>query len=238
MFINKLKTEFDKREPWVTKFVIDGKQYGGTYDALNDKRVKYFFRYFPDVKTILELGSLEGGHTVALAQHPGVEKVIGIEGRKANIDKAKFIKKVFKIDNAEILEANIEDVNLSDFGQFDAVYCVGILYHLPKPWKLIEQISKVTKNLFIWTHYATEAKVNTVANGYNGFIYKEYGLVDPLSGLSPDSFWPKFDDLRKMLSDYMFTKVHIIEDDPDHQNGACVTLTAQMKGSDIRVLKY
>ena len=114
MFRNKLKDEFEKRGPWVTKYNVNGKTYGGNYDAQNDKRIEWFFQYFPKIKTIMELGSLEGGHTVALAKHPGVEKVIGIEGRKSNIDKARFVQQVLGVDNAEFIEANIVPPALKD----------------------------------------------------------------------------------------------------------------------------
>lgn len=229
MFRNKLKDEFEKRGPWVTKYNVNGKTYGGNYDAQNDKRIEWFFQYFPKIKTIMELGSLEGGHTVALAKHPGVEKVIGIEGRKSNIDKARFVQQVLGVDNAEFIEANIEKINLSQWGQFDAVICVGLLYHLPTPWNLIEQISQVTGNLYLWTHYATESKVSIEVNGYRGLMYEEKGMIDPLSGMSQQSFWPTLDALRAMLSRYSFGNIQIIEDDPYHQNGPCVTLAAKVK---------
>ena len=36
-------------------------------------------------RTILELGSLEGGHTWGLATRPGVRKIFALEGRAANV---------------------------------------------------------------------------------------------------------------------------------------------------------
>lgn len=228
MNTNKLKDEFDDRGPWVTKYNVNGKTYGGNYDAQNDKRLEWFFQYFPNVKTIMELGSLEGGHTIALAKHPGVQKVLGIEGRKSNIDKARFVQQVFGIDNTEFIEGNIEKIDLSQWGQFDAVFCVGLLYHLPAPWNLIEQISKVTRNLYIWTHYATESDASIQVNGYRGLLYEEKGIIDPLSGMSQQSFWPTLKALRTILSRYTFSNIQIIEDDPYHQNGPCVTLAAKV----------
>ena len=62
-----LKREFDRRRPWVTKFVIQGREYGGHYDAANDSRLKWFQQDFPDAQTILELGSLDGSSFLKLA---------------------------------------------------------------------------------------------------------------------------------------------------------------------------
>lgn len=79
-----LTSEFAKRGPWITRFVIDGVESGGKFDTLADARVDQFFECFPNVRTIPDLGSLEGGQTFALARHPGVERVFGIEARAAN----------------------------------------------------------------------------------------------------------------------------------------------------------
>lgn len=223
-----LKTEFRRRKPWITKFIIDGKEYGGEYDARNDRRIDQFFQYFPAPHIILELGSLEGGHTFRLAAHPRVEKVIGIEGREANVDKARFVQGLLNINNVEFARANLESVDLSSFGKFDAVFCVGLLYHLPEPWKLIEHISTVSSNIFLWTHYAKENKADKIENVYRGMMYREGGLVDPLSGLSSRSFWPTLDSLADMLKMYGFKNIHYIEDNSGHPNGPCITLAASV----------
>ncbi len=89
-----LRTEFAKRGPWVTHFTIDGVESGGSFHALEDERIGQFFESFSHVRAILELGSLEGGHTFALARHPGVERVLGIEARAANIARARFAQKL------------------------------------------------------------------------------------------------------------------------------------------------
>jgi SAM-dependent methyltransferase len=222
-----LKKAFEDLKPWVTKFTIKGKDYGGDFDAMNDKRVKEFFRYFPNVKTILELGSLEGGHTFALSRFPGVERVVAIEGRKSNVDKAQFIQQMLDIQNVEFVVANLESFDFSTKGPFDAVFCVGLLYHLPKPWTLIEKSSKASQNLFLWTHYAPEKEANLEMNGYRGVNYKEFGLSDPLSGMSPQSFWPTLDHLKRMLLYYGFSKTTIIENDENHPHGPCITLAAE-----------
>ena len=62
------RAEFERLKPWVTKFHIAGSDYGGNFDALNDARIAQFFEIFPAVETVIELGSLEGGHSFALAR--------------------------------------------------------------------------------------------------------------------------------------------------------------------------
>lgn len=211
----------------MTRFEIDGEAYGGTFDAQRDGRPEVFFRQFPEAKRILELGSQEGGHTFALASHPGVREVVGIEGRSASFERARFVRRCLGLRNVDLHLANLEVAQLAPFGRFDAVFCSGVLYHLPNPWRLLEQIGSVTSGLYLWTHYAAENRVDTEANGYRGMTWKEGGLADPLSGLSPTSFWPIRDDLLRMIREHALPRVEILDDQPQCVNGPAVLLVAR-----------
>jgi len=219
-----LAGEFEIRAPWITKFAIDGKEYGGPFDPSKDPRVRQFAECFPGVSELLELGSLEGGHTFMLARLANVERVVAVEGRTGNIEKARFLQTLFGITNIQFVEANLERFDLSQLGRFDAIFCSGVLYHLPEPWRLIEQMSRVSANLFIWTHYALEQEAKKVKGGYAGKLYREAGLSDPLSGLSQKSFWPTLNSLTAMLGRYGYEQIRILEDNARHPHGASVTL--------------
>lgn len=222
-----LRAEFEKRGPWVTKFVIGGEEYGGRVDASNDVRVDHFFRFFPDARRILELGSLEGGHTLNLANRPGVERVLGIEGREESVERARFVSELLGAGNVDFAVANLETAELASFGEFDAVFCSGLLYHLPRPWELVEQVSRVSPNLLIWTHYAKDEAANGTANGYKGMTYEEGGRAEPLSGMSPTSFWPTLGGLQRMLREHGYEEIHLIQDNPNHPHGPAITLAAK-----------
>jgi 2-polyprenyl-3-methyl-5-hydroxy-6-metoxy-1,4-benzoquinol methylase len=129
-----LSREFEKRGPWITRFVIEGRPYGGEYDLMNDVRIPRFFESFPEAQVILELGGFEGGHTFSLAKHPGVSRVLGVEGREPNLQKARFVQTLQKLTKVEFVLSNLETLDLSSCGQFDVVFCSGLLYHLPEPW--------------------------------------------------------------------------------------------------------
>ena len=232
-----LRREFERRGPWVTKFVIGDVEYGGKIDAMRDPRVDQFFRAFPSAGRILELGSLEGGHTFSLASRPHVSRVLGIEGRRESVERARFVQQLLGVTNVGFEPANVESADLSAFGEFDAVFCSGLLYHLPEPWRLIENVAKVSPNLFLWTHYARgdvseaggralKGAENTTVNGFEGWAYKERGLADPLSGMSPSSFWPTLDGLKEMLKKSGFGEIEVIRDNPNNPDGPAVTLAA------------
>lgn len=221
-----LKDEFEKRGPWVTKFVIQGTEYGGEFDPAADPRVPQFFEYFPNAREILELGCLEGGHTLALARYPVVKRILGIEARPSNLERAEFVQRLLGVSNIEFKVANLEEIDLATFGSFDAIFCSGLLYHLPEPWKLISQFSQLSENIFIWTHYANEDPANKIVNGYTGKLYKEAGISDPLSGLSSISFWPTLSSLIRMLTLGGYHTIHILENNLIHPHGPSVTMAA------------
>ncbi|MFC1979662.1 class I SAM-dependent methyltransferase [Chloroflexota bacterium] len=223
-----LEQEFVKRGPWVTQYTIDGKTYGGKLSFDEDVRIRQFFDNFPEVHSILDLGSLEGGQTFQLAKHPGV-RVLGVEGRQSNIDRAEFVQRLLGIKNVKFVLADLEKCDMSKFGRFDCVFCSGILYHLPEPWKLIEGIRTVTNKLFIWSHYAADDKANEVRHGFRGWWYQEFGIKDPMSGLSPRSFWLTFQSLQDMFKQYGFIRLKILQDYPQAQPGPCTTLVCSQR---------
>jgi SAM-dependent methyltransferase len=223
---SKIAETFAAHGPWITRFRIGGHDYGGSFDAPNDLRLDLFRKFFPRAHRILELGSLEGGHTIGLAQKTGVEHVLGIEGRLTNIERARIVKDLLKITNIEFVHANLEQVDLTRFGHFDAIYCCGLLYHLPEPWALVAQFRSVTDGVFLWTHCSTEVAGETFANGYRGRRQKEGGADEVLSGLSPDSFWPTLGSLCNMLTSSGFARIHLLSNDQGHPNGPAVTIAA------------
>jgi SAM-dependent methyltransferase len=219
--------QFKEKEPWITKFKVDGINYGGDFDASNDQRIAYFFDSFPNVQTILELGSLEGGHSFALARRASVEKVIAVEARDKNIEKAKFVQGLLDDKKVEFIKADLEKTDLSELGKFDAVFCSGLLYHLPEPWKLIEQCRKVSPNIFIWTQYACENEAKKFSGGFRGKWYREGGWRDPLSGVSNYSFWLSLGSLINLLTANDYKNIQIIDNDLKHPHGCAITLSAK-----------
>jgi hypothetical protein len=223
-----LEEQFARLGPWVFQFRIDGRDYGGGISAEGDVRVERFFRFAPNVETILELGSLEGAQSFIMARRPGVKRVVAFEGRETNLRKARFVQQLLRIDNVKFDQANLEQADLTRFGKFDAVFCCGLLYHLPEPWKLIEQLPAVAPVLFIWTQYAADHEAHDAGRGWRGKIHVEGGADEALSGMSPTATWLTLDSLRGLLATSGYRNVEIIDDDPAHPNGPAVTIGASV----------
>jgi SAM-dependent methyltransferase len=222
-----LAIEFARRGPWITHFVIEGVPTGGDYQVVNDRRVQQFFERFPNVRTILELGSLEGGHTFSLARHPGVERILAIEARAGNIEKAKVISSLLGVSNVEFRQANLEQLQLASVGYFDAIFCCGLLYHLPEPWELISQLPLVAPSLFVWTVYANENEATVEIDGLRGREYVEGGLNEPLSGLSPKSIWLTLPSLLELLKRSGYRNIEVLEKQ-QNPNGPAVSVAASL----------
>lgn len=190
--------------PWMASFSINGRVYGSGLDHAQDVRPPHFFQVVPNPNRILELGSCQGGGTFQLAKHPGVDEVVALEGRDFNFEKALFAKEVLEVENVTFLEANLESFDFTPLGRFDAVYCVGVLYHLPNPWELLLKLRSVADILYINTHYCSRTEVAMTLHGYDGKQWLESGYHDPLSGMSSWSWWPTLDALAMMILDAGF----------------------------------
>src|SRR5262245_58026005 len=167
---------FHRRGPWVTRFIVRDKVYGGGYDTLADPRLRWFCESFPDARTILELGSLEGGHTWGLATRHGARKIVALEGRAPNVRRARFAQKKIGYAKARFYREDLESCDLRRYGTFDAVFCVGLLYHLTRPWDLLAQAGRVSPGIFVWTHYVADDRGGTVESGYAGAWVNEFGV--------------------------------------------------------------
>jgi len=218
---SRLRREFERLAPWITKFEIDGIEYGGTYSYAQDDRIRQFRDAFPDARAILELGCLEGGQTFRLAEIPG-SHVTAAEGRPENLRKAVFVQRELKVSNVRFVGVNLEEGTPTQFGTFDAIFCSGLVYHLPSPGRLLDSLRAVAPGVLIWTHYAEAPE--TEHDGLPGRWYTEGDTSHPLSGLSPRSFFVTRDGLIERLRHGGFASVEVVEDKPNHEPFPCVTL--------------
>lgn len=196
--------------PWVTGFRLPSlgdELFGGSFDPSNDGRIKRFYDAFPEASRgrVLELGSHEGGHSVVLAKR--ARELVALEGREDNLKRARFIKRLYGLPNLKFGQANLEAKDLSELGEFDAVFCSGLLYHLPEPRALLEQAARVSPNLYVATRVTSEEREGLeIRDGVEGRSYTEGGIAKPLAGLSEDAFWPTLQGLEGLLEESGFAQ--------------------------------
>ena len=78
----------------------------------------------------------------------------------------------------------------------------------------------------MWTQCADEPVEGHDAGGYAGRSYDEWGRWEPLSGLSPTSFWPTREELVRMISDAGFRFVHVFGEEQMPRRGPALMLAA------------
>lgn len=188
-----------KHGKWLTKHTIDDIDYGGEIDFRQDYRYHDFLQFAKPEGRILEISCFEGGHTRMLAQLPNVESVHGIDARDYLVGKAKGVVDLLGLRNVTFSVCNVDTPEILSLGTFDCIFCCGLMYHLRDPWVFLSRCAKISKKIYISTHYADAAKVRHGA--YSGFFWTEQGFKDPLSGMGDYSFWPVFPDLLRMISD-------------------------------------
>lgn len=115
------------------------------------KTVKLFFG---DRKLrIVDLGCLEGGYAVEFARLG--HDVLGVEAREENIKSCLYVKYNLNLPNLNFIKDDVR--NLRNLGEFDIVFCYGLLYHLDNPVNFIQSMSKASKSMMLLnTHYAVE----------------------------------------------------------------------------------
>ena len=102
---------------------------------------------------VADLGCLEGGFALALAQR-GMD-VIGIEARQNNFNKLSLIKEHFALPNLEFRRDDVKNFTRENYGSFDIVLALGILYHLDEPIKWMRQLAAATERvLIVDSHFA------------------------------------------------------------------------------------
>jgi methyltransferase family protein len=212
---------FRRHAPWVTRFRIGERDYGGQAELVDDGRIAQFLQAFPGCRTVIELGSLEGAHSFSLARHAG--HVMAIEGRAANLEKAELVKGLLGVENVTFRNADLETPGLDLGGPFDALFCVGLLYHLQRPWLLLDRFSEWSDRVFLQTHFSDAAE--ELRDGVPGRTYGEYGKRDPLSGLSQSSFWMTLPALTGRLEQNGY-RVRELDRNMAHPHGPIVTLAA------------
>lgn len=169
---------------------------------------------------ILDLGSLDGIFSIEFAQHGA--KTLGIEVREDNIKKALFSKEVLNLNNLDFCQDDARNISVELYGEFDAIICSGLLYHLTAP-DAIELIGKMfnmsTKVVIIDTHIAMKPETCYKYNEdeYFGQIFSEHGTNDSQlvkskqlwkSWDNNESFWFTRPSLINILNKTGFTSTY------------------------------
>jgi len=177
-------------------------------------------------KSVLDIASGEGGHSIAFAQ-AGAGKVLGVEGRDLYFRRATAIARAMDVTNATFRLGDVRHLTPADTGQFDITLCFGILHHLGQDdfSAFLKSMGALTNDMMIlYTHVASEKVARDYAlkgpvsleNGYKGWLFREHadGASDKekinqvrASLDNTFSFWADNESLVKALKKSGFKSV-------------------------------
>jgi SAM-dependent methyltransferase len=124
---------------------------------------------------VLDLACLEGMYSLELARR-GAE-VVAIEGREANVEKARFAARVLGLD-VDFQLGDVRDLRRERHGEFDVVLALGILYHLDAPelFSFLERIADVCRRTLVVDTHAPASLHET--RTHDGHVYRGHVLVE------------------------------------------------------------
>lgn len=159
---------------------------------------------------VADLGCYEGAFAVELAKR-GAE-VLAVDGREQHVAKVRFAKEALGLDTLQAIVADMREFELTEYGEFDIVLCLGLLYHLPAPAvvRLVEQMHGACRRFaVIETQVSLKAR-HTIHQGghdYAGAFAREDSRF-PGAALSDEpAFWPTRPALLNLLQAVGFTSV-------------------------------
>ncbi|MGI9115692.1 MAG: class I SAM-dependent methyltransferase [Chthoniobacterales bacterium] len=229
--MSSIRSQVEALGPWITGFEWEGVRYGGDYFPENDSRVMRFVEALrargEPLARILECGCLEGAHTVMLARAFPNAKIVAVDLREENLRKARFLLSLHNVGNARFLQDDLANPRRS-FGQnYDAIFCVGLLYHLRDPARFIARAAEATRFLWIWTVICAEAEATVTEGSFRGRMLDE-PPGHPLTGAAPQSFLPTVGSLADMLFESGFSKVQLLNKElTTNNNGPCILLQVE-----------
>lgn len=208
-----------------------------------DTRLKYICDFL-DVRDrrVLELGPFEGYYSVLLDKL-GASRTVAVEWKEDNYRKCLRVKEKYGLASTEVYRQDLEELYRGRErprfeGQFDLVFCVGVLYHLGNPAWALEWMRTLAPSLFLGTQYFEPAAIERYrrhrfiedyAVEHAGRSYRGWGMKRieaPGSGSAPIGLWPLEADLLRMLEHAGYDRVEVLGKDL-HNDVPHITILAE-----------
>ncbi|MGH2816947.1 MAG: class I SAM-dependent methyltransferase [Actinomycetota bacterium] len=123
----------------------------------HEQRKRYFFEPLIEVcggdlrgKRVLDLGCNAGFWSLEAIER-GADFVLGIDGRRMNVDQANFVFEAKGIDRKryEFATSNLFEFDYEPYGNFEIVLCLGLMNHVSEPVALMDLVSRVNDDICV-----------------------------------------------------------------------------------------
>lgn len=209
--LEQLRAEVASFPRWHYEFDLNGVRtpiFNPAHVNRTAQRKRYFFDPLVELcggtltgKRVLDLGCNAGFWSLA-AIDAGADAVVGIDGRQMHVDQAKLVFRVKGVDRSryrfevgDLFRTEIDDA------PFDIVLCLGLLYHVSKPFELMERVSAWNTDLLV---------IDTTLDTSLGpsFRMKGQNLDDPRSALDrPVALHPTSEAVAWMVQVFGYQSV-------------------------------
>lgn len=149
-------------------------------------------------KRVLDIGASDGFFTLEVAKR-GAE-VVAIDYRSKDLHGFGVMESLNRID-VEYHQMNLYDIPVKEFGKFDIIIFMGVLYHLPDMLRALSKIREMSVgSMFLETHADTSLNPDIAAARY----YRGSSLAGDIT-----NFWsPNRRCVLDMLEDAGFQPEH------------------------------
>ena len=155
---------------------------------------------------VLDLACNHGAFSLDLLAR-GAAEARGVDLRPENIEKAQLLQRHLGIDNAGFVQG---DIYAEAGGRYDIVLCLGLMYHVTRPWELVELCYRLCTGM---------AVIDTITHRepFSGFLLG-FGQLIPLehaAGAINTELHPTYRGLIDLMRGVGFRDVIEVEGVPD-----------------------
>ncbi len=214
----------------------------------NDPRILWVLEQFGSIEgcDILELGPLEASHTSMLEQHRPAS-ILAIEANRLSFLRCLVVKELLGLKVAKFALGNFAPWLETAEQRFDLVVASGVLYHMADPVRFMDQLSRRSNSLYLWTHYASDEAMPPDDMRRKAFIgevevIENHGVAVRChrrsywgawkdkafcGGLYDLHRWIEKEDILALLKALGFDNIRTAHDEPDHHNGPAFSIFAR-----------
>jgi hypothetical protein len=199
-------------------------------------------------KRILELGPLEASHTYVLERR-GAADILAIEANAHAFLRCLVVKELLGL-KARFLLGDFCKYLRASTTTFDLILASGVIYHMMEPLSLIENLTKNSAVIAVWTHYYdreiltghkeinrkyTHVPVAATFHGANIDLY-EQSYFDVIQrpgfcgGIETTSMWLTRPGIETAF-DRLGFEVQVVLEEPSHSNGPAFAFVAKRRNS-------
>lgn len=218
----------------------------GNSPVFEDPRIAWLGEQLahPETLRVLECGPHEGGQTYML-EKLGVASILSIEANTHAFLRCLVLKELLGLKNSQFMLGDFVSY-LRSSDRYDLVIASGVLYHLVNPVEAIALMSKVTDQLYVWSHYyeekTTEAhpllahhfrdRSPAEYEGFKHSLHRQHyqtrlGNAGFNGGSRHYSHWLSREDLIGALKFFGFNNIAIQIDHADNSAGPNISLLAK-----------